>query len=79
MRFPSIQASPTHHPVTGEQARLGSALHLGVMGQKSPFKRRWLRLHLAGTGQTALVLSLLAGCAKACPCAESGGTRQGCH
>lgn len=77
MRAPSIQAS--HHPVTGEQARQGSALHLEVMGQKSPSKRRWFRLHSAGTGQRALALSLLAGCAKACPCAESGGTRHGCH
>ena len=71
MRFPSI---PPHTPVTDREVHLGPALHLGILGHKSPLERRQLRLHLAGAGETAPALSLLAGCAKACLCAASGGT-----
>lgn len=74
MMFPSTLP---HTPVTGREERLRPALYLGVVGHKCPFQRRWFRLHLAGTEQTAPAFSLLAGCAKPCPCAESGGTRQG--
>lgn len=48
-----------------QREHLSPALHLGIMGHKSPFERRRFRLHMAGAGQTAPALSLLAGCA--CP------------